>query len=65
MAPVGLSVMRSSYWLTAPWEGARLGQGEQLHNEGMQQTKPGLTTLEPVFAADPRCSTDLLQAGEW
>jgi hypothetical protein len=33
-------------------------------NEEMQQTKPGVTTHGPVFAADLQCSADLtLQRG--
>jgi hypothetical protein len=27
-------------------------------NEALQQTKPGITTHGPVFAAERRCSTD-------
>jgi hypothetical protein len=31
---------------------------EEPANEALQQTKPGITTHEPVFAAERRCSTD-------
>jgi len=34
----------------------------RLPNEEMQQTKPGVTTHGPVFAADLRCSPDTWQA---
>ena len=42
----------------APAAGATVASSCQPQNEEMQQTKPGVTTHGPVFAADLRCWPD-------
>ena len=57
---VGLTVERESPLPdeSIAMRAASLGR---LSNERMQQTKPGSAKHGPVFAADPRCSTDLFR----